>query len=416
MPDTYNDINTTTINTLDFVSSDLAEKLRRVQNYVLKKYKYYDDENYYGLAKCDAVQKTIDEIKNKMVIDHIKGDKKITDLFSNSALSKVIKSALITGCGFFLVKKNMDDTVSLVPYDSYYATGTINNDNYLTTAITVDLISSDNSPLIVSNYEGGYITQRNIKTGEVLELDYGTEVAPIIPIIINANALKPFGKSAITKEMEARVREYKTLKKQIKNQNEIYATSQDILLGASKDIKKDVQNITDDQLFDKLKNILVITKDADGDAPSFARQNSDPSKLTAQRDALYNSIIYNLDSKAGADMVASIREDINEGVNNVANYIRTLEGRSKTKIKVIYKNNYFANAEEIGDDIIKINQVIPDYIKKDQADEIIGMDGSEKSFDDRLAEAVEVAAIADIVSPEAVAKNESVEIREDVSA
>jgi len=378
-------MNTTHISTPEG-GKDLYSKLTKKQSYCLTRYKYYDDEcetangikNLVYSTSSDVIKRTIDDIRNRLLIDHFVNAGSIAPYFSKNIFNKVIKSALITGCGFVRIYKNAKGDIELIPYDAYFATGTLNNDNTLSEAISIDSTDTQGIPTSISVYRDGVITTRNIKDGTDSTADYLTDYAPLIPVIFNSNAQKPFGSSFITKQMMKDTDAYKRAKQRQEAVGEILAQSQGYLLGVAKDFDARVKP----EIAQRLKDILLITRDSDGNSPDIKTgQSQTAGQYKDVLEAYEKKIEYSTDKAGYADMIASIQYDLIEAVNMIGNAIvKTVSGDPNAalqgEIDVVFKNNDFSNFSPFMDGVLKVNQVVPGYLGKEQLDKILGINGN----------------------------------------
>lgn len=371
-----------------FFSTSLETKLSTKQNYVKTKYDYYNDKQTYGSyvgsevyeVSSDSIKLTIDDLRNKLLVSHFINANNFEDYFTKNFLNKVIKSCLINGCAFARILKNADGTIELIPYDAFFATGKLNNNNLLDEAISIDDTDENGNPIQVTHYsKDKSITRYLSDKKDITNKNNG--VVPLIPLIVNQNALKPFGDSFITKRMMKDTNSLKRNKERVEVISQTLSQANAFLLGVSRDFKKDVSS----KALKQLEHVVLFTKDIDGDSPELKTRDNGLSELEQKIKDLEQSIKYDVNSPAYKDMVESIRQDIIDSINLIANVmIKIIKDDPNAKldgaIDIVFKNNDFINLSATMDGILKTNQASPGYYGKEQIDKVLGMNGNKSKL------------------------------------
>ncbi|MDL2211650.1 hypothetical protein LJB88_02110 [Erysipelotrichaceae bacterium OttesenSCG-928-M19] len=382
------------MNYLERKYNNLGTKLNKARLYVLNRYDFYNDENSsnYGVSlknHSDAIKQTIDGLRNRLLVSHFINAKSVEEYFTSNFMNKVIKSALISGCAFARIVKNDDGSIELIPYDAYFATGSLNSDNTLYEAITIDSTDENGNPTKITHYTENEIVINDIKLGKEIVLKNNVGVVPIIPIIINQNALKPFGSSCITKKMMSDTKLLRITKKRADDIQETLSKANTFLLGVSNDFKKEL----DKETLEQVKNIIAITKDADSQTPSVVTRENGISQLEDKIKDLENSIKYNTKESEYSNLVEGIREDLIESVNLIGNALIKVMNSDKNaklngKIDICFKNNDFSEFSAFMDGVLKVNQVVPGYLGKEQLDKILGINGNKSKLTEAIKESI----------------------------
>lgn len=379
--------NTTILESYDFKGLD--EKLKDKQKYVIERYNYYNDEqsppkySFIGsyAVSSDAIKKTIDDIRNRCLVSHFINAKNVEQYFTKNFLNKTIKSCLVSGCSFARVIKNENGEIELIPYDAYYATGTLNNNNLLEEAISIDDTDEKGNPTIITYYSKDKIKVIDLKNEKETITNNDLGLIPLIPIIVNQNALKPFGSSFITKKMMRDTDSLRRTKQRAEVVAETLSTANTFLLGLSKDFKEDL----DEASLRRVKDIIMITKDADSQSPTVARTENGSDQLEQKIKDLENSIMYDTSNVNYSDMIVSIQQDLTDSFNLVSDMILKVLSNDKNarlngRLDIVFKNNDFNNFSAFMDGVLKINQVLPGYLSNDQLDKILGIKGNKPNL------------------------------------
>ena len=372
-------IDTTTILAKSYGS--LGTKLENAQKYVQKRYDYYNDEQTKG-GKSDAIKTTVDNVRNKLLVSHFINAINIEEYFTKNFMNKVINSCVVSGCAFARINKKSDGKIELIPYDAYFATGKLNNDNTLSEAISIDETDSKGTPTKITKYTSSSIIVSypgQKKKDEVITNKSG--VIPIVPVIIRQNALKPFGCSLITKKMIADTDLLSRTKKRAEKVQETLSEANTFLLGVSQDLESEL----DDKTLALLQNVIMITQSADSQTPNVVTRENGVSQLEQKIKDLETSIMYDTSNIEYMDMVESIRQDLIDSVNNIGNTIIKVLNDDKSarlsgKIDIVFKNNDFSNLSAMMDGILKTGQMLPGYFGKEQLDKILGINGNKPNL------------------------------------
>lgn len=364
----------------------LDNKLDVARKYVKVRYDFYNDEfntSAYDYEHSDAIKNTIDGIRNKLLVSHFINAKNVEEYFTKNFLNKIIKSCLINGCAFARVVKNSEGVIELIPYDAYFATGTLDTDNTLINGLTIDKTDEDGNFLEKTYYYKDRIEK--YVEGQVTTINNDIEVINLVPIIINQNALKPFGSSFITKKMMSDTRKLIKTKKRANKIQESLSNANTFISGVSQDFKKD----QDEKTLRLVKDVIFLSQDADGNSPTITTRENGNTQLEEKIKDLENSIKYEHTDSSYSDMIESIRQDLIDAFNILANVIMKNVNNDKNsklngKIDIVFKNNDFSNFSPFMDGVLKINQVLPNYLGKDQLDKILGINGNKSKLQEAI--------------------------------
>lgn len=375
-------MNSTNINITNEYGS-LGTKLVAAQKYVLERYEYYNDEQTNtsvqdaNSTNSDAIKQTIDDLRNRLLVNHFINATSVERYFNKNFMNKIIKSALISGCAFARVIKKNDGTIDVIPYDAYYATGNLNNDNTLSEAITIDNTDDNGNPTVVTYYSEAKIITKDMLSRKTTTVINKAGIVPITPIIFNQNALKPFGSSFITKKMMKDTDSLKRDKQRLDLIAQTLTEANAFLLGVSKDIKDDLSPSE----IDKLKSIIMISTDADQQSPKLETRDNGSSQLEQKIEKTETGIKYDIESDIYKNMVASIQQDLINSINLVGDVIIQVNNDSSTmkldgEIDIVFKNVDYDKLSALMDGVLKVNQVVPNYWGKEQLDKILGVNGN----------------------------------------
>jgi hypothetical protein len=331
----------------------------------------------------------------------------VAKYLTNNLYSKTIKSALIGGVGFIRVDKitsalkqavnkiqeinnnnstigglgDGDNTNNLTPsdtdgvdlllsaYDGRDATGYINENGTLFEAYSVDSRDDTGVVSVYTHYTQTATRQYDADGKLLYEWRHNLDYCPLLPIILNPNAQKPFGVSIIDEALRYKAELETRTNVQRDKVQEFLSRGQNYLLGISQTLFEKLEQDG------KLNTIFALTKDEDGQNPSAGVFNQvNPSNFS-------NPTPYELSANQEYYTLRQYQRDLEDCYKRVLiTCLSILEGKvynllSFSDIRLIYKPITDLNLSLFGDGIIKVNQSVPGYFGKDQLDEYLGENG-----------------------------------------
>ncbi|WP_455257314.1 hypothetical protein [Peptoniphilus asaccharolyticus] len=320
------------------------------------------------------------------------------DIFFDSA----ILSALIASCCFVYISKGEDDTPRLQVIEASNATGIIDPITGLLTEGYAVLKRDDQGKAEIEAYFEPYKT--TIVQGKNLQVFKHNVAYPLlVPIIHRPDAVRPFGRSRITR---AAMYYQKYAKRALERSDvtaEFYSYPQKYILGMESDAEQ----------FDKwqatVSSMLRIDKDSEGDKPTVGQfTTSSMSPFTEQlRTAAagfagetgltLDDLGFVSDNPSSAEAIKASHETLGvmarkaqrclgSGFLNVGYLAACLRDNypylrnQLSNIKVKWEPVFAADASTlslIGDGAIKINQAIPGYFDGNSVRDLTGIKGAE---------------------------------------
>lgn len=321
------------------------------------------------------------------------------DIFFDSA----ILSALIASCCFVYISKGKDDIPRLQVIEASNATGIIDPITGLLTEGYAVLKRDDQGKVEVEAYFEPYKTTIvNSYHSQVFK--HNVAYPLLVPIIHRPDAVRPFGRSRITR---AAMYYQKYAKRALERSDvtaEFYSYPQKYILGMESDAEQ----------FDKwqatVSSMLRIDKDSEGDKPTVGQfTTSSMSPFTEQlRTAAagfagetgltLDDLGFVSDNPSSAEAIKASHETLGvmarkaqrclgSGFLNVGYLAACLRDNypymrnQLSNIKVKWEPVFAADASTlslIGDGAIKINQAIPGYFDGNSVRDLTGIKGAKK--------------------------------------
>lgn len=261
----------------------LRHKLNLCRPRVLTRYNYYNmkhipidrgkvipDELKWMYQSCLGwCAKSVDSLADRLVFDRFENDVfNIGEIFKQNnqdiMIDSNISGALIGSCSFIYISR-VDDEIKLQAIDGYDATGIIDPiTGLLKEGYAVLERDENNEPLV----EAYFLPNRTIyfnADGTQSEFKHSVDYPLLVPVIYRPDATRNFGHSRISRSCMNLQDKAANVLTRSDVTAEFYSFPQKWVSGTS----------PDSEPLDKWKatvsTILEITKDADGDKPTFGQ-------------------------------------------------------------------------------------------------------------------------------------------------
>lgn len=402
---------------------DLRRKLEKHEKRVNLKYKYYDckkidydpgivipvsiRQRYLSVLGWCA--KAVDSLADRLVFKGFDNDifsieeifnKNNPDIFFDSA----ILSALIGSCCFVYITKDIEGSVRLQIIEGSNATGNIDP---ITGLLKEGYAVLERDKYGRANLEAYFLpgkTEIYAKGKKAVVFNHKSNLVNLVPIIYRPDAVRPFGRSRITRPAIYFQKHAKRTLERSDISAEFYSFPQKYVVGLSPDAEP----------LEKWKatisSMLQFNKDDKGESPKlgqFAQQSMSPfteqlrtlaSGFAGETGLTLDDLGFVTDNPSSAEAIKASHETLRitarkaqrcfgSGFLNVGYVARCLED------DIPYRRNQFyqtrpmwypvfepdvATLSGIGDAAIKINQSIPGYFGKDNLSELTGFDASKE--------------------------------------
>ena len=398
---------------IEYLRGKLAEKRERV----LVRYKFYDMKYFvrdFGIANREALQylnsvvgwcgKAVDSVADRLVIDEFDNDdfgfNQIMDLNNKDIFTgAAIQDALISSCSFIYISKNADGFPRLQTITAGDATGVIDPITYMLTEGYAVLERDKFKKATLEAYftaEGTWYYQGN----EVV--DYVENPAPyalLVPIINRPDAMRPFGRSHISRACMSIVKSAIRTIRRSEISAEYYSFPQKYVTGLSQDAERmDTWKAT-------ISSFLAFEKDDEGDHPvlgQFQQQSMTPYEsqlkmfaglFAGETGLTLDDMGFPTDNPSSADAIKSQHENLRLKARKAQKnftigflnamylaacvrddfaYSRQAVYEERLKWYPIFEPDA-SMLSLIGDGAIKLNQAVPNYIDDSKLDEMTGM-------------------------------------------
>lgn len=404
---------------IDYLRDKLKDHARRV-NLRYKQYdsKYVDRDigivippeikaNYRAvLGWCS---KAVDSLADRLVFKGFDNDIfQLEDIYNlnnpDIFFDSAILSALIGSCCFVYISRDDTGRARLQIIEASAATGVIDpitgllNEGYA-------VLATDKSG---NPTEEAYFTKDKTvfyKTGKAVRIkDNPTGIPLLVPIIYRPDAVRPFGRSRITRSaMYFQAHAKRTLERSDVSA-EFYSFPQKYVVGTSQDAERM------DKWKASISSLLEFTKDEEGDSPKlgqFAQQSMAPfneqlrtlaAGFAGETGLTLDDLGFVTDNPSSAEAIKASHETLRvtarkaqrcfgSGFLNVGYVARCLEDeypylrnqfyKIKPKWYPVFEPDV-TTLSGIGDASIKINQAIPGFFGKDNLSDLTGFDASKE--------------------------------------
>lgn len=315
------------------------------------------------------------------------------DVFFDSA----ILSALIGSCCFIYISQGEEEIPRLQVIEGDKATGIIDPiTGLLSEGYAILRVDEYGKPSVEAYFEP-YVTTI-ITNGKEQRYYHNVAYPLLVPIIHRPDAVRPFGRSRITR---AGMYYQKYAKRALERSDvtaEFYSYPQKYILGMDSDAEKlDTWKAT-------VSSMLRIDKDSDGGKPSvgqFSTSSMSPfmeqlrmaaAGFAGESGLTLDDLGFVSDNPSSSEAIKASHETLrimakkaqrcfSSGFINVAYLACCLRDNTAyfrhdfTNIKVLWENVFEVDASGmglIGDAIVKINQAIPDYFTDKEVRDMLG--------------------------------------------
>lgn len=394
----------------------LRNKLRARSGRVRHRYKQYDmkyidndrsitipeniKQNYRAvLGWCT---KAVDSIADRLVFRGFEDDTlNINSIFQMNNpdvfFDSAILSALIGSCSFVYISEGTEGYPRLQVIEADKATGIIDPiTGLLTEGYAILKLDEMGNPLIEAYFEAFCTTI--ISGGKIEEYRHGVAYPLLVPIIHRPDAVRPFGRSRITR---AGIYYQKYAKRTLERSDvtaEFYSYPQKYVLGMESEAEKfDTWKAT-------VSSMLRIDKDSDGGHPvvgQFSTASVSPfmeqlrmaaAGFAGESGLTLDDLGFVSDNPSSSEAIKASHETLrimakkaqrcfSSGFLNVAFLACCLrDGQAYfrhefSKVNVLWENVFEVDASGmglIGDAIVKINQAIPGYFDDKDVRNMLG--------------------------------------------
>jgi hypothetical protein len=394
----------------------LRNKLRARSGRVRHKFKQYDMkyiDNDRSITISDELRanyravlgwctKSVDSIADRLVFREFDDDVyEINQIFQMNNpdvfFDSAILSALIGSCSFIYISEGVEGIPRLQVIEADKATGVLDPITGLLTEGYAVLKSDERgNPSIEAYFEPFRTTI--ISQGIYQAFNHSVPYPLLVPIIHRPDAVRPFGRSRITR---AGMYYQKYAKRALERSDvtaEFYSFPQKYILGMETDAEKwDTWKAT-------VSSMLRIDKDSDGGHPvvgQFTTSSMSPfmeqlrmaaAGFAGESGLTLDDLGFVSDNPSSSEAIKASHETLrimakkaqrcfSSGFLNVAFLACCLRDdypyyrHEFTKIKVKWENVFEVDASGmglLGDAIVKINQAIPDYFDKGEVRDMLG--------------------------------------------
>ncbi|HGA1177806.1 hypothetical protein Q7V18_02120 [Streptococcus suis] len=400
--------------------SYLRKKLALYQSGVKKRYRFYamaDRDNTKSFIIPDNVKSmynsvmgwtahSVDALADRIIFREFANDNfEATEIFDANNpdifFDTAIQSALIASCCFVYLVPNPDGLPKMQVIEASKATGVIDTTTFLLTEGYAILEVDENDNPVLEAYFTKDVTWYYPKVANPYSISNPTGQPLLVPIIHRPDAVRPFGRSRITRAgMYNQLAAKRTLER-AEVTAEFYSFPQKYVLGTSQDADPMEKWKT------TVSSLLEITKDDDGDSPNVGQFNTASMAPFIDQLRMYASLFaggsgltmddlgFPSDNPSSVEAIKAAHENLRaagrkaqrsiaSGLLNVAyvavclrdRYQYTREQFLNTKIK--WEPLFEADANMltlIGDGAIKLNQALPGYINAETIRDLTGIEG-----------------------------------------
>lgn len=399
----------------------LRKKLVNHTKHVELRYRHYamtSEDTMYGITIPPQIRqryrsvlgwstKAVDSLADRLVFREFAQDEfQVNEIFKQNNpdvfFDSAILSALIGSCCFIYVSKYGDE-VRLQVIEASNATGVIDPITGLLTEGYAVLRRDEHGQPSLEAYFLPYVTVYLEKGKEVSRIENASGQCLLVPIIHRPDAVRPFGRSRITRAgMYYQSYAKRTLERSDVTA-EFYSFPQKYVLGTSQDADP----------MDKWKatvsSLLEFSKDDDGDKPTvgqFTTSNMSPfteqlrtaaAGFAGEMGLTLDDLGFVSDNPSSAEAIKASHENLRlagrkaqrslgSGFLNVAFVAACLRD------EIVYLRRHFVNTVVkweplfeadastltlIGDGAIKLNQAIPGFMDKETIRDLTGVKGAD---------------------------------------
>lgn len=350
--------------------------------------------------------KGVDSLADRLVFrEFVNDDFDVNEIFDSNNpdvfFDSVVLSALIASCSFVYISKGDDDAPQLQVIEASNATGIIDPITGLLSEGYAVLDRDDKGNATLEAYFLPGRTEYYPKEGESYGIDNEVEHPLLVPVVHRPDAVRPFGRSRITRSGMYYQRYAKRTLERADVTAEFYSFPQKYVLGTEQG--KEPLN----SWKATVSAMLEFTKDSDGDKPTIGQfTTSSMAPFTEQLKTAaagfagetgltLDDLGFVSDNPSSVEAIKASHENLRlagrkaqrslgSGLLNVAYvaaclrdnqpYIRSQFMRTKPKWEPLFEADASTLAL-IGDGAIKLNQAIEGYIGADAIRDLTGIKG-----------------------------------------
>lgn len=352
--------------------------------------------------------KGVDSLADRLVFREFANDEfAVNEIFAQNNpdvfFDSAVLSALIGSCCFVYISGDEDGMPRLQVIEASNATGVLDPITGLLTEGYAVLKRDDTGTPLLEAYFTGDVTWFYERSGRIYSIVNPTGVPLLVPVIHRPDAVRPFGRSRITRAGLYYQRFAKRTLERADVTAEFYSFPQKYVVGLSQDAEP----------MDKWKatvsSLLTFTKDDEGDSPKIGQfTTSSMSPFTEQlRTAAagfagemgltLDDLGFVSDNPSSVEAIKASHENLRlagrkaqrslgSGLLNVAYVAACLRDEfpylrkqfSQTVVK--WEPLFEADASTltlIGDGVIKLNQAVPGYLDAETIRDLTGIKGSD---------------------------------------
>nr|DAJ94942.1 MAG TPA: PORTAL PROTEIN [Caudoviricetes sp.]DAX74581.1 MAG TPA: PORTAL PROTEIN [Caudoviricetes sp.] len=352
--------------------------------------------------------KGVDSLADRLVFREFGNDDfNVTEIFNRNNpdifFDSAILASLIGSCSFIYISKDKDDEVRLQVIESSNATGVIDPITGLLVEGYAVLARDDYGQATLEAYFEPNATHFIPKNGRPYSISNPTNIPLLVPVIHRPDAVRPFGRSRITR---AGMYYQKYAKRTLERADitaEFYSWPQKYILG----LDPDAEPLEKWQA--TVSSLLTISASDNGEKPNvgqFSTASMSPfteqlrtaaAGFAGEMGLTLDDLGFVSDNPSSVDAIKASHENLRlagrkaqrslgAGFLNVAyvatclrdeiRYARSQFVRTKVKWEPLFEAD--ANMlTMIGDGAIKLNQAIPGYIDGETIRDLTGIKGSE---------------------------------------
>ena len=352
--------------------------------------------------------KGVDSLADRIVFRKFGNDDfNVTEIFNRNNpdifFDSAILASLIGSCSFIYISKDKDDEVRLQVIESSNATGVIDPITGLLVEGYAVLARDDYGQATLEAYFEPNATHFIPKNGRPYSISNPTDIPLLVPVIHRPDAVRPFGRSRITR---AGMYYQKYAKRTLERADitaEFYSWPQKYILG----LDPDAEPLEKWQA--TVSSLLTISASDNGEKPNvgqFSTASMSPfteqlrtaaAGFAGEMGLTLDDLGFVSDNPSSVEAIKASHENLRlagrkaqrslgAGFLNVAyvaaclrdeiRYARSQFVRTKVKWEPLFEAD--ANMlTMIGDGAIKLNQAIPGYIDGETIRDLTGIKGSE---------------------------------------
>ncbi|EHL13140.1 hypothetical protein HMPREF9629_00440 [Peptoanaerobacter stomatis] len=403
----------------------LRKKLANYEKRVIHRYKQYDmkyNDKMYGITIPEHIRaryravlgwcgKAVDSLADRLIFREFEDDNfEINEIFNMNNpdvfFDSVILSALIGSCCFVYISKGNDDIPRLQVIEANNATGIIDPITGLLKYGYAILEKDDNGNATV---EALLLPEKTIiyykdKQDEIYE--HNVEYPLLVPIIHRPDAVRPFGRSRISRSAMYWQKYAKRTLERADVTAEFYSFPQKYILGMNNDAESlDTWKAT-------ITSMLQISKDEEGDKPvlgQFTTASMSPfteqlrmaaAGFAGETGLTLDDLGFVSDNPSSSEAIKASHETLrvmarkaqrsfSSGLLNVGYlaaclrddypYLRNQFYNIKVKWEPVFEPDA-STLSLVGDGAIKINQAVPGYISAKVLRDLTGIKGEKQEI------------------------------------